>query len=179
MKYITLFISFLSFACISNAQRIKVLASADKISLRGLSVVNDNIIWASGSSGKVARSVDGGKNFEWLTVKGYEQRDFRDIEAFDATTAVIMAVDSPALILKTKDGGKSWAQVFRDARSGMFLDAMDFTEDGNGIVVGDPIDNKLFIATTATNGDKWIVLKDADNEYTAAARRSIFCIKRN
>jgi photosystem II stability/assembly factor-like uncharacterized protein len=49
------------------------------------------------------------------------------VEAFDANTALIMAVDSPAVILKTKDGGKSWKEVFRDNRKGMFLDAMDFT----------------------------------------------------
>src|SRR5881275_2938915 len=93
-------LSFLLFFFFSaKAQQIKILTDSSKISLRGLSVVNDNVIWASGSSGKVARSIDGGKNFEWITVKGYEQRDFRDIEAFDANTALIMAVAEPAVML--------------------------------------------------------------------------------
>ncbi len=174
MKYLALFIIFCCCIYQSHAQRIKVLTSSEKISLRGLSVVNDNIIWASGNNGKVARSIDGGKKFEWLTIKNYETRDFRDIEAFDANTAVIMAVDSPAVILKTKDGGKSWTEVFRDGRSGMFLDAMDFTGDGNGMVVGDPINNKLFIATTTNAGDKWLPLKDEDNQYDVAAGEAFF-----
>jgi hypothetical protein len=174
MKNTTLITCFFFFTILAHAQRIKILTGAEKISLRGLSVVNDNIIWASGSTGKVARSTDGGKKFEWITVKGYEQRDFRDVEAFDANAAVIMAVDSPAVILKTKDGGKSWAQVFRDDRKGMFLDAMDFMGDENGIVVGDPIDNRLFIATTANNGDKWLPLKSGDNEYIAAEGEAFF-----
>ncbi len=173
MKYTIIFFS-LFFLSINYAQQIKVLTTSPKISIRGLSVVSDNIIWASGSNGKVAKSKDGGKNFEWLTVKGYEQKDFRDIEAFDANTAVIMAVDSPAIILKTKDGGKTWNSVFRDNTKGMFLDAMDFTPDGNGIVVGDPIDGKLFIATTANFGDKWLPLKPEDNEYTAAEGEAFF-----
>jgi len=174
MKHIALLIALFLFISISHAQRIKVLATSTKISLRGLSVVNDNIIWASGSKGTVARSTDGGKSFTWLTVKGYEQRDFRDIEAFDAKTAVIIAVDSPAIILKTRDSGRSWTQVFRDDRSGMFLDAMDFDDKGNGMVVGDPIDGKLFIATSTKYGDKWIPLKSEDNDYAAAPGEAFF-----
>jgi hypothetical protein len=174
MKCLPLFVSFFSFISLGHAQQIKILTTSEKVSLRGLSVVNDNIIWASGSNGKIARSTDGGKNFEWVTVKGYEQRDFRDIEAFDVNTALIMGVDSPAIILKTKDGGKSWSEVFRDNRTGMFLDAMDFDDNGNGMVVGDPIDGKLFIATTATHGDKWRVLNLEDNQYSVPRGEALF-----
>lgn len=174
MKHLTLFITLFYFIPVSHAQRIKVLTDSPKISLRGLSVVNDNIIWASGGKGTVGKSIDGGKNFAWITVKGYEQKDFRDIEAFDASTALIMAIDSPAVILKTKDGGKSWSEVFHDDHKGMFLDAMGFDDHGNGMVVGDPIDGKLFIATTANYGDKWIALRSDDNEYTAGEGEAFF-----
>ena len=88
MKNLALVAAFLSCIFVGNAQHIKVLTSKEKVSLRGLSAVDDNVIWASGSNGQVARSTDGGKNFEWITVKNYETRDFRDIEAFDANTAV-------------------------------------------------------------------------------------------
>ncbi len=174
MKYVFLLSLFFLFSFFLQAQHIKVLTTAEKISLRGLSVVNDNVIWASGTNGKVAKSIDGGKHFEWLTIKGYEQKDFRDVEAFDENTVLVMAVDAPAIILKTKDGGKTWSEVFHDNTKGMFLDAMDFTSDGNGIVVGDPINNKLFIATTSNFGDKWLPLKPGDNEYTAAPDEAFF-----
>jgi hypothetical protein len=174
MKHLSLIIIFFCCITLSHAQRIKVLTDSAKISLRGLSVVNDNIIWASGTKGRVGKSTDGGNFFVWTTVKGHEQRDFRDIEAFDANTALIMAVDSPAVILKTKDGGKSWSEVFHDDRKGMFLDAMGFDDHGNGMVVGDPIDGKLFIATTANYGDKWIALRSDDNEYTAGEGEAFF-----
>src|SRR5690242_7546924 len=119
MKRIILLTSYILIQFHIHAQQIKTLTSKEKISLRGLSVVNDNIIWASGSNGQVAKSINGGKSFEWITVKGYEQRDFRDIEAFDASTAVILAVDAPAIILKTKNGGKTWNEVFHDDTKGM------------------------------------------------------------
>lgn len=156
-------IVILCFSINAFTQRIQILTNKEKISLRGLSVVNDDIIWASGSGGQVVRSVDGGKKFEWITVANYEKRDFRDIEAFDANTAVIMAIDTPAIILKTKDGGKTWKQVFYDDTPGMFLDAMDFDAEGNGFVVGDPINNYMFKAITHDYGDNWISLQGVDN----------------
>lgn len=166
--FVILFVSILS----ANAQteKIVILDSGHNTSLRGLCVVNNNIIWASGSNGTVVRSVDGGKNFEWITVNGYEQRDFRDIEAFNADTAIIMAVAEPAVILKTKDGGKNWYKVFEDRTKGMFLDAMDFYGK-YGVVIGDPISNKLFLAKTNDNGEHWIV---SDNDQLMAKGEAFF-----
>ncbi len=167
---------------------IKIIESGKRISLRGLSVVDDNVIWASGSSGSVARSVDGGNTFTWITVAGYEKRDFRDIEAFDENTAIIMGIAEPAIILKTSDGGKNWRKVFEDSTKGMFLDAMVFGVDSAaipvdnriyvtdvgkdtlktksppqtfsknglvGIVVGDPVNGKMFFAITFNDGETW------------------------
>jgi photosystem II stability/assembly factor-like uncharacterized protein len=140
---------------ISGGQTITTLTSDDNTSIRGLSVVSDQIIWASGSNGMVALSTDGGINWKWSKVKGFENRDFRDIEAFDQKTAVIMAVAEPACILKTYNGGETWKLVYSDSSKGMFLDAMEFWENGNGIVVGDPIDGKIYAARTADFGTTW------------------------
>jgi hypothetical protein len=154
---------FLSIFILINANsglyaqgpEVQVLASGTKTSLRGLSVVNDNVIWVSGSNGTVGRSVNSGKNWTWMIVKGFEKKEFRDIEAFDARTAIIMAVDSPAYILKTTDGGDTWKVVYENKTSGMFLDAMDFSDISNGIVVGDPIGRQIFLARTNDNGSTW------------------------
>ncbi len=144
----------------SQTPRVEVLTSGNKTSLRGLSVVNDNVVWVSGSKGTVGRSNNGGKNWNWFTVKGYEKNEFRDIEAFDASTAVIMALpvegmQVQATILKTNDGGETWKAVYESKTKGMFLDAMDFVGNEYGIVVGDPIDKKVFIAETYDGGETW------------------------
>ena len=138
-----------------HAQKIELLTSGTKTSIRGLSVVSNKIVWVSGSNGMVGKSLDAGKTWEWINVKGFEKKDFRDIEAFDAKTAIIMAVDEPAYILKTTDGGKNWKNVFTDSTKGMFLDAMEFWNINSGIVLGDPIDGKFFIARTFDGGDHW------------------------
>lgn len=156
-KYLLLPALFICSWIQLNAQlpRVEVLTSGTKTSLRGLSVVNDNVIWVSGSGGTVGRSNNGGKNWNWFTVKGFEKTEFRDIEAFDASTAIIMGIADPAYILKTTDGGENWKVVYENKTKGMFLDAMDFVGEKYGIVVGDPINNKIFLAETWDAGETW------------------------
>ncbi len=155
MKKIS-FILFLAVCCkCSTAQNIEMLSSDHKVSIRGLSVVTDKIIWASGSKGTVAKSLDSGKTWKWMQVPGFEKKDFRDIEAFDAKTAIIMAIDTPAVIMKTTDGGEHWKTVYENKTPGMFLDAMEFWNEQSGIVVGDPINGKFFIARTFDGGSSW------------------------
>lgn len=139
-------------------QKLQMLHQDKNTSLRGLSVVTDKIIWVSGSNGTVGRSIDGGETWKWYQVEGFEKNDFRDIEAFDAQTAVIMAVGEPAYILKTYNGGESWKKVYENNQPGMFLDAMEFWNDQSGIVIGDPIDGKMFVARTFDGGQKWTAL---------------------
>jgi hypothetical protein len=167
-KIITLHIIFLSTLFSLNAQTVKLLTSGTKTSLRGLSVVSNNVIWASGSNGMVARSIDAGQTWKWITVKGFEKTDFRDIEAFDDKTAIIMGIDSPAYILKTIDAGQTWKTVYQNNTKGMFLDAMDFKSNKNGIVVGDPINGKFFIARTNDGGNTW--QEDAFDKFPIADR---------
>ncbi len=137
------------------AQRIEILNSGTGVSFRGLSVVNNHTLWVSGSKGTVGISTNSGKSWHFLVVEGYETRDFRDIEAFDGQTAVIMAVGEPAVILRTSNAGKTWKKVYENNVQGMFLDAMEFWNDQNGMVVGDPINNRFFVARTSDGGRSW------------------------
>jgi hypothetical protein len=142
-------------ATITKAQTIKVLTTDNGTSIRGLSVVNDKVAWVSGSNGKIGKSLDGGATWKWLTVKNFEKTDFRDIEAFSSTSAIIMGIDSPAYILKTSDGGDTWKLVYTNHTKGIFLDAMEFWNEQSGIIIGDPIDNKMYILRTFDGGNNW------------------------
>ena len=135
LKLIIILPIFLLFATKALAQQICLLTTGRPVSLRGLSVVNDRVIWVSGSGGTVGRSIDSGKTWIWNTVNQYKKTDFRDIEAFS-------------------DGGKSWIKTFEDSSKTCFLDAMDFSGD-NGIVVGDPLKGKIFFTETANRGATW------------------------
>jgi hypothetical protein len=157
---LTLIVIF--FFSSTSAQQIQLLTNNNKTSIRGLSVVNDQIAWVSGSNGTVGKSTDGGNTWKWTVVKNFEKRDFRDIEAFDENTAIIMAIAEPANILKTVDGGNTWKTVFIDSTKGMFLDAMDFTGK-KGVVIGDPVNQKIFSAYTEDGGDSWKISPGLSN----------------
>lgn len=133
----------------------------DKISFRGLSVAEDGSVWVSGSRGTIARSTDEGETFTYTQIKGYEKSDFRDIQAFDANRAVVMSSGTPAYILVTRDGGLSWRETYSKYDSAYFLDAMDFWDEYNGVVVGDPINGHFVLLRTINGGNTWQELDTA------------------
>lgn len=140
-----------------------------KTSFRGLSVVDDNTIWVSGSRGTIAKSIDGGKTFTYNQLKGYEKSDFRDIEAFDNKCAIIMSSGTPAYILKTIDGGQTWKEVYKKTDTAYFLDAMDFWDDKRGMLVGDPINGHFVLLQTNDGGETW---QELDTTKTPKAMES-------
>ncbi len=152
--YLAIFLIFTTFSV--NAQQLEILTSGEPVSIRGLSVVSDEIIWVSGSRGKVGRSTNSGKTWTWVTVAGYEKREFRDIEAIDSNTAIILAIAEPGEILKTTDGGRSWKPVYSDSSKGVFMDAFHF-EGAYGTAIGDPLegDSTIYLVTTNDKGNTW------------------------
>ncbi len=172
MKHPTLLLLLIILSWVLQAQQIEILTKGIATSIRGLSVVDDQVVWISGSNGKVGKSLDGGVSWKWIVVKDFEKRDFRDIEAFNKDTAIIMAIAEPANILKTTDGGDTWKIVYENRSVGMFLDAMEFFNNRNGIVIGDPVNGKFFIARTTDQGETW--KKIAPNIPTADSGEACF-----
>lgn len=72
MRFIILILLLWSNTFI-QAQKIEQLTTGTKTSIRGMSVVNDKILWVSGSNGTVGKSLDGGSTWNWMTVKGFEK----------------------------------------------------------------------------------------------------------
>lgn len=145
---------FLFFHALGTAQTIVPLTSNVGVSIRGLSILDDRNAWISGTKGTIGQTSDGGNHWNWLQVPGFENRDFRDIELIDTNTAVIMAIDTPAVILRTTDRGLHWSKVLEDKRPGMFLDAMSFSGK-KAVVIGDPINGQLYIAQSENGGKTW------------------------
>jgi photosystem II stability/assembly factor-like uncharacterized protein len=77
------------------------------------------------------------------------------MHAWNDQEAIIVAVAAPAIILKTIDGGVSWNKVYENTDTSMFLDAIHFSDQNNGTVIGDPIDGHLFILKTTNKGLTW------------------------
>jgi len=143
------------FFCTAQSFSLKPLNENTKTSLRGLSVVSDQVIWVSGSNGSVGKTEDGGLTWQWIKPKGYEKLDFRDIEGFDSKHAIIVNAGSPAYVLKTDDGGATWAEHYKNIDSAIFLDGLGFWDKDKGIIFGDPIRGKMQLLKTTDAGKTW------------------------
>lgn len=150
-----LILLLLSFKGYTQTYSLKQVSPAKNTSIRGLSVVSDQVAWVSGSKGYVGKSIDGGQTWDWTQPKGFENLDFRDIQAFDDLHAIIVNAGSPAFVLRTQDGGKSWSQQYTNTDSLIFLDGMDFWDRQRGMIFGDPIQNQMQLLRTSDGGASW------------------------
>lgn len=152
-----LLFSILIIGCETIWAQIKLIPVATTIqaSFRGLSVVDDNVAWVSGSNGAVGITVDGGKTWRFISVPKHDASDFRSIYAFDENKAVIANAGSPAHILTTNDGGQNWRVVYTNSHEAAFIDGVDFWDSSNGLMYGDPIGGKMLVIRTSDGGTAW------------------------
>ena len=141
-------------------------------------------IWVSGSKGTVLHSVDLGKSWQDVSPEGAGEFDFRDIHGFDGGEhAVALAVGSPARIYRASEYGETWQVVYEDTRPEIFLDALAFWDNQNGIAFGDPIDGRLVILRTSDGGKSWAELESDKQPVTLegeggfAASGTCLCIQ--
>jgi photosystem II stability/assembly factor-like uncharacterized protein len=156
MKFAFLSLIVLLAVSMAPAQWLKQTVDT-KASLRGLSVVNEKVVWASGTGGTVIKTQDGGKTWNVMTVAGAEKLDFRDIEAFDANTAYILSIGNgeTSRIYKTIDGGTTWNEQFRNKNEKAFFDAVACWDRNNCIAMSDPVDGKYVLINTKDGGANW------------------------
>ncbi len=155
MRKTLLVFALLVFATTAESQWIKQTVNTTA-SFRGLSVVNEKVVWASGTGGTVIRTVDGGKNWNVVQVLGAEKLDFRDIEAFDANTAYILSIGNgdASRIYKTTDGGATWKTQFTNKKEKAFFDAIACWDAKNCIAMSDPVDGHYLLISTP-DGVNW------------------------
>jgi photosystem II stability/assembly factor-like uncharacterized protein len=130
--------------------------------LRGVSAVSATVAWASGTRGTYLRTTDAGTTWTPAQVPGAEALDFRDVEAFSADEAYLLAVGpgEQSRIYKTTDAGKTWALQFTNHEPKGFYDCMAFWDRMHGIALGDPVDGKFELLTT-DDGAHWKPLASA------------------
>jgi photosystem II stability/assembly factor-like uncharacterized protein len=131
--------------------------SGTAVRLRGVSAVDARVAWASGDKGTFVRTTDGGKTWTAGTVPGAEALDFRDVDAFSASTAYLLSIGEgdKSRIYKTVDGGKSWKLQFTNPTPGAFFDGMAFWDEKNGIAFSDPVEGRFLLVATSDGGANW------------------------
>ncbi|WP_285747844.1 YCF48-related protein [Lentzea sp. NBRC 105346] len=125
--------------------------------LRGLSAVNSQVAWVSGSKGTVLRTTDGGRSWQSVAPPDTQTLDFRDIEAFDRDTAVALSIGEgeASRIYRTNDGGRTWRESFRNTDPKAFYDCVAFFDRWRGLALSDPVDGKFRVLSTKDGGRSW------------------------
>src|SRR6476620_658811 len=124
IMWIFLFALLLPLSVHAQTFEIQKIQTSTDAYVRGMSVVDDAVAWVSGSKGVVGRTIDGGRTWRFLQVKGHEKLEFRSLYAFDSLNAIIANAGSPAIILRTSDGGRNWKSVFQNSHPDAFIDGV-------------------------------------------------------
>jgi photosystem II stability/assembly factor-like uncharacterized protein len=132
-------------------------------SLRGLSRVDAQHAWVSGSGGTVARSADGGQSWELVQPSDVGELDFRDVHAFSWDHAVLMSAgeSTASTLYRTEDGGASWQLIATNQAPKGFWDGIAFWDEQHGLLVGDPVGGRLTVMYTTDGGRSWSTLPSA------------------
>ena len=133
--------------------------SGTSAELRGLSVVSEQVAWASGAKGTVLKTSDGA-HWQAISVPGAVKLDFRDIHAIDGNSAIVMSAGpgEASRIYRTDDGGASWRLLATNSFKDGFWDAIAFWDRDHGLLFGDPVAGRFQTYSTSDGGVTWTQL---------------------
>ncbi|HXY18394.1 MAG TPA: hypothetical protein VEH83_00185 [Gemmatimonadales bacterium] len=125
--------------------------------LIGLSVVDERVVWASGTGGTYLRTTDGDATWQAGRVPGADSLQFRDVYALDSSTAWLLSIGNGAAsrIYFTADGGRTWTPQFENPDPGAFYDCFDFWDPRRGLAISDAVDGETVALTTGDGGAHW------------------------
>jgi photosystem II stability/assembly factor-like uncharacterized protein len=125
--------------------------------LQAVSAVDENVAWVSGTGGTFAVTVNGGRSWRLGVVPAADSLEFRDVQAFDAKTAYLLASGPGARsrIYKTVDGGLDWQIQYVNRDSLAFFDCFAFWDRQNGIAWSDAVEGRFPYLLTRDGGEYW------------------------
>lgn len=125
--------------------------SGTTATLYSVSTVDANVAWATGTSGTVIKTTNGGAT--WTTVTSPRAVDAHVICGISATKALVATNGATdAKIHLTTNGGSTWTDVY--TVPGGFINVIIMFDDMNGFAEGDPV------------GGNWTLLKTTDGGFT-------------
>lgn len=145
--------------------------SGSQSSLRGIHNAGPGVAWASGANGTVLRSEDDGYLWQQPARPDDSAKlDFRGVWAWGADRAILMSSGSGAVsrLFRTTDGGVHWQLLFTNPDVAGFWDAIAFSNQQQGTLLGDPVNGRFVIYRTGDGGDHW--QRDDARELAADSR---------
>ena len=156
MRNLAVVVGLFLFANPPSVAQWALQTSGTDVPLRGISAVSPRVAWASGAKGTVLHTVDGGDHWKKLSIEGAQELDFRDIQAFSATTAYVLSIGpgEQSRIYKTTDAGQHWQLQFTNHQAKAFYDCFAFWDEKHGIALSDSVDGNFPLMFTS-DGESW------------------------
>ena len=156
-RYLKIFyiLALFSFP-ISPQNNWSLQSSGITVLVYSISVVDNNVTWAAGDSGKIIRTIDAGLNWTSVDHEYFGNAIIWNIDALDSNIAFVTITPPPysiTFIYKTSDGGGSWLQVF--SQNGGFINNIHMVNQLYGIAYGDPVGGKWTVIRTTDGGSSW------------------------
>jgi photosystem II stability/assembly factor-like uncharacterized protein len=156
----TLVATSLAFAGGTRDYGWELTPTGSTASFRGLSAVSERVAWVSSDAGTVLRTTDRGATWQTVGPPASQGLLFRDVEAFDSQTALVLAIGpgSASRIYRTTNGGQTWTLVFQNTEPTAFYDCMAFFDNHRGLALSDPVNGGFRILATSNGGASWQIV---------------------
>jgi photosystem II stability/assembly factor-like uncharacterized protein len=131
--------------------------------LQALSVVDERVVWVSGTGGTWGKTTDGGVTWRMGVVRGADTLEFRGVHGVDSTRAYLLAAGPGRLsaIYATSDGGATWRRQFLNLDPAGFFDCFAFWNADAGILMADAVNGAFPLLRTTDGGRQWLPLRSA------------------
>ena len=140
-----------------SGPKLQDLVSGTTQRLQAISVVDARTVWVSGTGGTFGVTLDGGASWRTGIVPAAESLEFRDVQAFDGSTAFLLSAGpgTNSRIYRTTDGGLDWQIQFVNRDSTAFYDCFAFWDRRSGIAWSDNVGGRFPYVTTSDGGETW------------------------
>lgn len=153
-SFLLLTFATMIFSLKIHSQSWSMLTSGITASLLGVSIVDDNICYASGSGGQILKTIDGG--LTWTSQVSGTTQDLYSIDFTDASNGV--AVGNSGVVRRTINGGTTWMSVSFTSDA---LRGVSFYDSNVGYIVGGVSTAYGSIFKTIDGGASWTSLSIA------------------
>jgi photosystem II stability/assembly factor-like uncharacterized protein len=137
--------------------RMEIFQTNTMHSCRGIAAPSRDRVWIGGGAATITSTTDGGLTWKQIVTPAPAECDFRDVAHLGNTRLVIMSSGpgTASRVMVSNDEGASWETTLVNHKPDGFYNGIAFRDAANGVLVGDPIQSRLTVMTTADGGMTW------------------------